>query len=459
MRVAVIGAGPAGMAASLALVSKGVLVTMLDDHQSSGGQNYHNLGNVSEKYAESLGSDYVQGKSLLKRLEQAIDQKFLTLILRASVWSVTEEKEVSWSIDGRSYCKKFDAVILATGPLDRAMPFDGWTNPGVISVGVAQTLIKTTSYSAPSSVLVGSGPLIYRVACQMVEMGNPPKALLETQNNLDLLKAMVHLRPNLPSLLYLAKGLAMLAKLKLAGIKRIKDVRDICIKSKDTEHRIRFQKGKRISQIEAKMVLLHAGVQPDIQITQALGLKHDWSQENQCFEPCTDKFGRTSLKNIFVVGESIKILGADASNISGKCAALALLADNGLANDRARADLFRTSKAQQNYVHIRKFLDVLYAPKDWYSCPPDNIVVCRCEEVTAGKIRQAVEIGCLGPNQLKAFSRCGMGNCQGRYCGNVVVNLISEIVGQTPQQTGYFRIRSPIKPVALSEIANLEFIP
>ena len=193
MRVAVIGAGPAGMAASLALVSKGVLVTMLDEHQSSGGQNYHNLGNVSEKYAESLGSDYVQGKSLLKRLEQAIDQKFLTLILRASVWSVTEEKEVSWSIDGRSYCKKFDAVILATGPLDRAMPFEGWTNAGVISVSVAQTLIKTTSYLAPSSVLVGSGPLIYRVACQMLEMGNPPKALLETQNNLDLLLSLIHI--------------------------------------------------------------------------------------------------------------------------------------------------------------------------------------------------------------------------------------------------------------------------
>ena len=458
MRVAVIGAGPAGMAASLALVSKGVLVTMLDEHQSSEGQIYRNLGNVSEKYAESLGSGYIKGKLLLKQLEEAIDQNFLTLILRASVWSVTEEKEVSWSIDGKSYCKKFDAVVLATGSLERVMPFDGWTNQGVITAGAAQTLIKT-SYSAASTVLVGSGPLFYLVACQMLEMGNPPKALLETQNNLDLLKAMVHLRPNLPSLLYLAKGLAMLAKLKLAGIKRIKDVRDIRIKSKDNEHTIEFKKGKKNSRIETELVLLHAGLQPNIQITQALGLKHDWSNENQCFEPWTDKFGRTSLKNIFVAGDGIKILGADAAKISGKCTALALLVDNGFANAKVRADLSRTSKAQQKYVQIRKFLDVLYAPKDWYICPPDNIVVCRCEEVTAGKIRQAVEIGCLGPNQLKAFSRCGMGNCQGRYCGNVVVNLISEMVSQTPQQTGYFRIRTPIKPVTLSEIADLEFIP
>jgi NADPH-dependent 2,4-dienoyl-CoA reductase/sulfur reductase-like enzyme len=456
MRVAVIGAGPAGISASLALIANSVQVTMLDEQPSSGGQIYRNLGNMSVDQAQSLGSDYVTGKLLLKQLEQAIDKKILTRISRTSVWSVTEEKEVSWSIDGRSYCQKFDAIILATGSIERAMPIDGWTNPGVITVGAAQILIKTARYSPPSSVLVGSGPLFYLVACQMLEMGNPPKALLETQNNFDLLKAFIQLRPNLTSLLYLVKGLVMLAKLRFFGVKRIKAVRDVRIKSKGNAHIIEFSKAGTKSQIEAETVLLHAGVHPNIQITQALGLKHDWSQENQCFEPRTDKFGRTSLKNIFVAGDGIKILGADAAKISGKCAALALLADNGFL--KAKADLSRTYRSHQKYVQIRKFLDVLYAPKDWYSCPKNNIVICRCEEVTAGKIREAVKIGCLGPNQLKAYSRCGMGNCQGRYCGNIVVNLISEMVGQTPEETGYFRIRSPIKPVSLAEVANLKTI-
>jgi NADPH-dependent 2,4-dienoyl-CoA reductase/sulfur reductase-like enzyme/bacterioferritin-associated ferredoxin len=456
MRVAVIGAGPAGISASLALIAKSVQVTMLDEQPSSGGQIYRNLGNMSADQAQSLGSDYITGKLLLKQLEQAIDKKILTRISRTSVWSVTEEKEVSWSIDGRSYCQKFDAIILATGSIERAMPIDGWTNPGVITVGAAQILIKTARYSPPSSVLVGSGPLFYLVACQMLEMGNPPKALLETQNNFDLLKAFIQLRPNLTSLLYLVKGLVMLAKLRFFGVKRIKAVRDVRIKSKGNAHIIEFSKAGTKSQIEAETVLLHAGVHPNIQITQALGLKHDWSQENQCFEPRTDKFGRTSLKNIFVAGDGIKILGADAAKISGKCAALALLADNGFL--KAKSDLSRTYRSHQKYVQIRKFLDVLYAPKDWYSCPKNNIVICRCEEVTAGKIREAVKIGCLGPNQLKAYSRCGMGNCQGRYCGNIVVNLISEMVGQTPEETGYFRIRSPIKPVSLAEVANLKTI-
>jgi NAD(P)H-nitrite reductase large subunit len=248
----------------------------------------------------------------------------------------------------------------------------------------------------------------------------------------------------------------MLAKLRFAGVKRIKAVRDVRIKSTGNAHTIEFSKAGTKRQIEAETVLLHAGVHPNIQMTQALGLEHDWSQENHCFEPRTDKFGRTSLKNIFVAGDGIKILGADAAKISGKCAALALLADNGFL--KAKSDLSRTYRSHQKYVQIRKFLDVLYAPKDWHNCPQNNIVICRCEEVTAGKIREAVKIGCLGPNQLKAYSRCGMGNCQGRYCGNIVVNLISEMVGQTPEETGYFRIRSPIKPVSLAEIANLETI-
>ncbi|MEK9533193.1 MAG: NAD(P)/FAD-dependent oxidoreductase, partial [Alphaproteobacteria bacterium] len=453
----VIGAGPAGISASLALVARGVQVTMLDEQPSAGGQIYRNLSNLSSKQAQRLGSDYVTGKSLLKELEQAIEEKNLTRVSRASVWSVSEKKKVSWSVDGRSYCQKFDAIILATGSIERAMPIDGWTNPGVITAGAAQILIKTARYSPPSSVLIGCGPLLYLIACQMLEMGNPPKALLETQNNSDLLKALIHLRPNLTSLFYLAKGLAMLAKLKISGVNRIKAVSNVRIKSKDNAHIIEFSKAGTKSQIETETVLLHAGVHPNIQITQALGLKHDWSQENHCFEPNTDKFGRTSLDNIFVAGDGIKILGADAAKISGKCAALALLVDNGFA--KAKADLSRTYRAHRKYIQIRKFLDVLYAPKDWYSCPPNNIIICRCEEVTAGKIREAVKIGCLGPNQLKAYSRCGMGNCQGRYCGNIVVNLISQIVGQTPQETGYFRIRQPIKPVTLSEIANFQELP
>ena len=454
MKVAIIGAGPAGIAASLTLTSKNVRVTILDEQHTIGGQIYRNLEKIDEKKLRSSGVDYANGKLLFKRVQKAIQKKLLTLISRATVWSLTKNKDVSWSIDGKSYCQKFDAVILATGAIERAMPLDGWTNPGVLTVGAAQILMKTTHYLPPASVLVGSGPLFYLVACQMLEQGEPPKALLETQSKMDIFKALFYLRPNLITISYLLRGLAMLAKLNLAGVRRIKSVTDVRIKSGNEKHIIQFVKGKKRRFIEAQSIFLHSGVHPNIQITQALGIKHDWNHHNQCWEPRTDKFGRTNLPNILIAGDGIKILGADSAEISGEIAALKLLADNGFSIDHS--NIIKKNQKKYKYVQFRKFLDVLYAPKQWHRCPPNEVVICRCEEVTAGEVREAIKMGCLGPNQLKAFSRCGMGNCQGRYCGMTVINIFSEILGQTPEQTGYFRIRSPIKPVTLSELANFK---
>ena len=457
MRVAIIGAGPAGISASLILTSKNVQVTILDEQHTIGGQNYRNSEIVYKEKVKSLGFDYVQRESMLKSVEKAIQQKLLTLNLGASVWSLTENKEVSWSINGKSFCQKFDAVILATGALERAMPLYGWTNPGVITVGAAQNLMKKSHYSPSASVMVGSGPLFYFFAYQMLKQGIPPKALLETQSKIDIFKSIFYLRPNLITISYLLKGVVMLAKLKLGGVRRVKSVTDVHIKSDDKEYKIHFTTGKTKSYIGAQNVFLHAGIHPNIQITQALGIKHDWNYQNQCWEPRTDKFGRTNIPNILIAGDAVKIQGADSAKISGEIAALNLLADNGFTVDHA--NIIKKNHVKNKYVQFCKFLDVLYSPKEWHSCPPDDVVICRCEGVTAGEVRGAIRMGCLGPNQLKAFSRCGMGDCQGRYCGMTVVNLFSEMVGQTPAQTGYFRIRSPIKPVTLSEIANFKKLP
>ena len=125
----------------------------------------------------------------------------------------------------------------------------------------------------------------------------------------------------------------MLAKLKLAGVRRIKSVTDVRIKSGNREHIIQFVRGKKKRYIEAQNVFLHAGVHPNIQITQALGIKHDWNMQNYCWEPRTDKFGRTNLPNILIAGDGNKILGSDSAKISGEIAALKLLADNGFSVD------------------------------------------------------------------------------------------------------------------------------
>jgi hypothetical protein len=100
-------------------------------------------------------------------------------------------------------------------------------------------------------------------------------------------------------------------------------------------------------------------------------------------------------------------------------------------------------------------LDAMYRPPAWLLNPPDETVVCRCEEVTAAEIRRMTKLGCRGPNQTKAFSRCGMGPCQGRICGPVVEAILAAENGLSRQEVGSYRIRPPLKPLPLAAIAAL----
>ena len=90
------------------------------------------------------------------------------------------------------------------------------------------------------------------------------------------------------------------------------------------------------------------------------------------------------------------------------------------------------------------------------SRPADSTMVCRCEEITAGQIREAVDLGAPGPNQVKSFLRSGMGPCQGRMCGLAVTEIIAARRGEAPSVVDYYRIRPPLKPLALAELAALD---
>ena len=105
---------------------------------------------------------------------------------------------------------------------------------------------------------------------------------------------------------------------------------------------------------------------------------------------------------------------------------------------------------------MRPWLEALFAPAPEFLSPPDDVIVCRCEEVTAGSVRELAHTGCLGPNQLKAFSRAGMGPCQGRYCGLTVGEVLAAAHRTTPAEVGYYRLRNPIKPVTVAELANID---
>lgn len=449
----VVGAGPAGMAAAAKGADLGLSVTLLDEQPRPGGQIYRDVDRAAPVRGEILGKDYAYGASLTAGLRHAaIDH-----VSDAVVWAIEDGFQISYTKEGRGAQITADRVLLATGALERPMPLPGWTLPGVMTAGAGQILLKQSGLVAKDAVLVGSGPLLYLIAAQMVRAGTPPTAMVETQTRADMIRAARHVGGALRGWPYLLKGLGMLTEITRARVPRYTGATGIAIEGEDRAEAVTFTKGGRTRRIKCQTVFLHHGVVPNTQAARSLGVSHSWSAGQSCFVPTIDKWGQCDIRGIFIAGDSAGIGGAQAAEVAGRLAVLKLAEELGRlsATDRDRQAL-PLRAALNGELAARPFLDAAYPPCPEASSPDDSTMVCRCEEVTAGDIRGYARLGCLGPNQAKAFGRAGMGPCQGRYCGLTVTALLAHANRQTPDATGYYRIRPPLKPVTLGELAAMQ---
>lgn len=449
----VIGAGPAGMAAAAQAADDGLSVLVLDEQMRPGGQIYRDVDRAAPLRGDLLGKDYAAGLTLTKGLASPGIQYFPG----ASVWAIEDGWRLSYSVDGLGAMAKGRNVLLATGALERPMPLPGWTLPGVMTAGAGQILLKQSGVVAKRAVLAGSGPLLYLIAAQMVRAGTPPLALVETQTRGDFTGALRHMGGALRGWRYLLKGLGMLAEIRRAGVRRYTATRELAVLGNSHATGVRFVSGGQSHEIACDTVLLHHGVVPNTQAARAMGVRHKWSAQQQAFTPVLDDWGQSDQAGLFIAGDGTGIGGAVVAALAGRLAALKVASDLdkvAAAEVTRRAASLRRDIAREQAV--RPFLDAAYPPYAGALAPKDATVVCRCEEVTAGDIRRYAKMGCLGPNQTKAFGRAGMGPCQGRYCGLSVTAILAQANGQTPEDTGYYRIRPPFKPVTLGELATLQ---
>ena len=451
--LAIIGAGPAGMAAAAEAAQQGLSVTLLDEQNRPGGQIYREVDRAAGPRGGILGQEYLHGATLTAGLGQA----GITHLSGAVVWAIEDGFRISFVRDGRGEQLEAARVILATGALERPMPLPGWTLPGVMTAGAAQILLKQSGVLPRRAVLAGSGPLLYLIAKQMVRAGTPPLALVETQAAASPLAAVRHLPGALLGWRYLAKGLKMLAEIKRAGVPRHTGATEIAVAGSTRAEAVTFRSKGQEHSIACDTVLLHHGVVPNTQAARSINVPHVWSEAQQCFVPETGTWGETAKPGVLIAGDGAGIGGAMAAEYAGRIAALKAAEELGRITaperDRLATPLFSRRSRE---TAVRPFLDAAYPPYAGAVRPADSTIVCRCEEVTAGDIRSYAKLGCLGPNQAKAFGRAGMGPCQGRYCGLTVTALLAEANGQTPDETGYYRIRPPIKPVTLGELAAME---
>ncbi len=453
----IVGAGPAGLAAATTATGLGLRTAVIDEQAEPGGQIYRGIESVSAHrpaHFAMLGPDYAAGLALVQRF-RASGAQYLPL---TSVWQIDSERNVFTRGNGRATRIGAKQILIATGAMERPVPVSGWTLPGVLTCGAAQTLLKSSGIVPDGRfVLAGCGPLLLLIAAQLVRAGVKPAAIIETR--LNYLAALRHLPGFLAAPAYLGKGLRLISELRNAGVAIQSGARNLQLRGDDRVREIEYEWRGQTRRETADVVLLHQGIVPNMNLALSLRCEYTWDDAQRSFRPCLDAWGNTSVDGVQIAGDNGGIIGAQAAEFSGHLAALGAASSLAKISENERDRLARPLRAQlSGHLRARPFLDALYRPAQDIVAPRvAETIVCRCEEIRAGEIRRIVtEQGCPGPNQMKSFTRCGMGPCQGRLCGLTVVELIAECRGVPVSEVGYYRIRSPVKPITLGEIAGLE---
>ena len=444
--VVVIGAGPAGLAAAATSAEAGLSTLLLDENAGPGGQVFRAIASTPVTDRNQLGADYWVGADLV----QALRASNAEVIQRATVWSLDRNLDIAVSVGGASAFVKAKRVILATGALERPFPIAGWTLPGVMTAGAAQTMLKSSALVPDGrTVIAGQGPLLWLLAAQILRLGGRIDRVLDTTPRANYLAALPHAFAFMTSL-YFVKGLAMMREVR-AKVKVTTGVTELAAAGTDRLESVSYvTAGGRRERLPVELLLLHHGVVPNVNLAMAAGVEHRWNELQLCWTPVLDADGNSSLPGIAIAGDGAGIGGAQAALWRGRIAA-----ERAIKALRPTAKVSDLSPQLKRAERGRAFLDILFKPAKQFRIPQGDTIVCRCEEITAKDVLDSVAIGATGPNQLKAYRRTGMGPCQGRLCGLTVTELMAEARGKSPQEIGYYRLRAPVKPIMLSELASL----
>ncbi|MCP2071549.1 UNVERIFIED_ORG: NADPH-dependent 2,4-dienoyl-CoA reductase/sulfur reductase-like enzyme [Pseudomonas lini] len=440
--IAIIGAGPAGIRAAQTLVAHGVYPILLDEAAHGGGQIYRRQpANFKRSPAKLYGFEAHKANAIhqtLDELREQLDYRPDTLVWNAEAGLLDTLHE------GRADRLEYTSVIVATGATDRILPVPGWTLPGVYSLGAAQIALKFQGCAIGERVVfAGSGPLLYLVAYQYAKAGANVVAVLDSSPFSAQARA-------LPGLLAqpatLAKGLYYRAWLSAHGIAVHQGASLSCIEGERRVQSLKWRNAKGEQSLECDALAFAHGLRSETQLADLLGCEFAWNPLNRAWLPKRDSAGRSNVPGVYLAGDGAGIMGADAAEVAGERAALALLEDIGYLIDPQHCA--QLEQALERIGHFRLGLERAFAfPENWAADAADHLMICRCEEVSAGDIRQVVGEGHWEINRVKAHCRVGMGRCQGRMCGAAAAEIIAWESGRPVSSIGRLRAQAPIKPV------------
>lgn len=439
--VAILGAGPAGLAAAQAALAAGADVVVLDEGERVGGQFWRHHEELTDPRMQHQWSRFL-------RLRDAVAAA--TVHASSSVWRIETEPRLrvhalAGPVDGtarRALTIDADALVIATGAHDRALPVPGWTLPGVTTAGAAQALAKRDGVAVGGrTVVAGAGPFLLPVAATLAHIGVDVVEVVEAC-----------------SLGAIARGWGR-APWQLAGAAgKAGELAEYALSL--ARHRTPYRTGQAVTRIHGtdrvEAVTIQridadwrpiAGTERRI-ACDAVALGHGFVprvealvQAGCALSPArfavVDERQATTVAGVYAAGEVTGIAGADAAMAEGAVAGFAA-AGGSLDDPRLR----RVLGARRRFHAFAARLATHDVRRGWTGWLDADTIVCRCESVTRARIEEYADASSRG---IRLATRAGLGACQGRTCGRTVEELTGTAIG--------FDARPVLSSVRIGELA------
>jgi thioredoxin reductase len=451
--VLVVGGGPAGLAAAASAAEAGADVLLLDERAKLGGQYFKQPSAAFDTAA--LDAQYRRGRELIERVLAA----GVAVESGTQVWAATGPEQLFALSETRALLVRPRRLVIASGAYERAVPLPGWTLPGFMTTGAAQTLLRAYQVLPGRRVLLsGNGPLNVQVGAELVRAGATVVALCDTAPRPLPGRAAAFARMGAASPQLLLRGARYIRILRAA---RVPLLYTHAVVAAEGDGRVERATVARLDDggvptagtertFEVDAVCSGFGFLPSNELARTLGVAHRFDGSLRQLVAVRSPPGRTSVDGVWVVGDGGGTGGAPAAEAAGALAGIDVARSLGH-EPRANRNAARELRRSDRFQHA---LAALYAaPPLLDQLARPETLVCRCEEVPLAAIEQELQAGTAATGAVKRVTRAGMGRCQGRYCGPVLVELAARWGARDPDEWSGFAPAPPFKPLPAGLIA------